>query len=65
MKTDKELATEVVIAVINAKVPKLDERTQGGVLPLTTDDVPVLIAKVYETLTALKNSDSAEQLFVD
>lgn len=58
MKSDKELAVEIVIATINAKLPKKNKTSEGAVLPLTIEDIAPLIAKVHETLSSLKDSDS-------
>ena len=58
MKSDKELAVEIVIAAINAKLPKTNKNTEGAVQPLAIEDIAPLIAKVYETLSSLEDSDS-------
>ena len=58
MKSDKELAVEIVIAAINAKLPKTNNTATGAVFLLTSEDIAPLIAKVHETLSSLKDSDS-------
>ena len=59
MKSDKELAVEIVVAVVNANIGKPDEKANNGTLPLTTNDIPLLVAKIYETLASLDSSDSS------
>lgn len=55
MKTDKELATEIVIAAINAGIEVVDDKNKMPV-KLDSENIPALIEKIY---SALRSLDSA------
>ena len=57
-KSIEELTAEIVVAAINAKIAKPNEKVADAVLPLTTADIPALITEVYDTLKSLDSSDS-------
>ena len=54
-KTDKELAVEIVIAAINAKVGVFDKDFVNNNRPMIAEDIPAIIEQVYTTLKALKD----------
>lgn len=54
--SDKELAVEIVVAVINSNMEKRSSRVQYGSEKLTVEDIPELLSKVYEAVSSLKSS---------
>ena len=58
-KTIEEITADIVVAVINSKLPKAHPKLESATLPLTVDDIPELCKKIYSTLESCSSGQSA------
>ena len=49
-KSIEEITADIVVAVINSKLPKANPKVESSTLPLTVEDIPELVKQVYSAL---------------
>ena len=57
-KSIEEITADIVVAVINSKLPKANPKVESSTLPLTVEDIPELVKQVYSALDSCDSPTS-------